>query len=41
MSSDDFSTIYNDVSEINNVTVTPVGRDDLRIQIQGRNVFTQ
>ncbi len=38
MASDDFSTIYNDVSEINNVTVTPVGRDDLRIQIQGRNV---
>lgn len=38
MTSDDFSTIYNDVSEINNVTVTPVGRDDLRIQIQGRNV---
>lgn len=38
MTSDDFSTIYNDVSDINNVTVTPVGRDDLRIQIQGHNI---
>lgn len=38
MTSDNFSTIYNDVSNINNVTVTPVGRDDLKIQIQGRNV---
>ena len=36
--SNDFSTIYNDVADINNVTVTPVGKDDLKIQIQGRNV---
>lgn len=38
MTSDDFSTIYNDVDSINNVTVTPVGKDDLKIQIQGKNV---
>ena len=38
MASEDFSTIYNDVADINNVTVTPVGKDDLRIQIQGKNV---
>lgn len=38
ITSDNFSTIYNDVADINNVTVTPVGKDDLRIQIQGRNV---
>lgn len=38
ITSDNFSTIYNDVSEINNVIVTPVGKDDLKIQIQGKNV---
>ena len=38
MASEDFSTIYNDVADINNVTVTPVGKDDLKIQIQGKNV---
>ena len=35
---EDFSTIYNDVSDINNITVTPIGRDDLKIQIQGSNI---
>ena len=38
ITSEDFSTIYNDVADINNVTVTPIGKDDLKIQIQGRNV---
>lgn len=35
---EDFATIYNEVSDINNITITPVGKDDLRIQIQGSNV---
>ncbi len=35
---EDFSTVYNDVSSINNITVTPSGKDDLKIQIQGSDV---
>ena len=34
---EDFSTIYNEVSAINNITVMPMGKDDLKIQIQGSN----
>ncbi len=35
---EDFATAYNDVATINNVTVTPSGSDDLKIQIQGTDV---
>jgi len=35
---EDFSTIYNDISTINNITVTPAGKDDLKIQIQGSDI---
>lgn len=36
--SEDFSTTYNDAADINNVTVNPLGKDDLKIQIQGSDV---
>lgn len=35
---EDFSTIYNDISGINNITVTPSGKEDLKIQIQGSDI---
>lgn len=35
---EDLSTIYNDVSNINNITVTPYGKDNLKIQIQGQDI---
>lgn len=34
----DFSTIYNEISTINNVTIMPMGKDDLKIQIQGSEI---
>lgn len=36
--SENLSTIYNNAADINNVTVTPSGKDDLKIQIQGKDV---
>ncbi len=38
VATEDFSTIYNEVSGINNITVTPSGKEDLKIQIQGADV---
>lgn len=35
---EDFSTIYNEVSGINNITVTPSGKGDLKILVQGTDV---
>lgn len=38
IASEDLSTVYNDVSNVDNVTIQPVSKEDLKISLKGKNI---